>query len=149
MKARHILSILVVAGLTAFALLSCALPPVSIEQRVSTFQSDLNTADRSMIYQDFHPSSTTQYDPLKDPNTSGFNTAFPPPSGTNYSLTIVDMSNPAAGVIVQVSAGPNSGSAHATPYYLKLTMATTNDNDWRIVTLSDSAINGSYVLRFS
>lgn len=149
MKARHLVVTLVAASLAAWALMSCSLTAVSIEDRISTFQSDLNTADRSDVYLNFHPTKTTQYDALKNPSVAGFDTEFPPPAGTNYSLSIYDQSDPAAGVIVQVTAGPDSGSGYTPTYYLKLTMATTNDNDWRIVTLSDSATNGGYALQFN
>ncbi len=89
---------------------------------------------------------TAAYNPLKDPNGSGFNGTYPPP-GPSYSLSIVDQSNPSSGVIVQVTSGN-----HATwliPYFLKMTMATYNNNDWRIVTLSDCQTqNGTYALRY-
>jgi hypothetical protein len=130
------------------ALAGCSLSAVSIDQRISTFQSDLNTTDRMAVYQDFHPTLTSEYDPLKDPSLSGFDTEFPVPTGSNYSLSIVDESNPAAGVIVYVTAGHNTPVVNI-PYYLKLTMATTDKDDWRIVTLSDSQTNGGYVVRFN
>ena len=149
MKARHVYAILAAAGLAALALISCSVSSVSIDERISTFQSDLNTSDRSSVYLDFHPTLTHQYNFLKDPATSGFNTEFPVPTGTNYSLSIYDKSNPTAGVIVQVTAGPASGSTYTPTYYLSLTMATTGSDDWRIVTLSDSQFNSSYNPRFN
>jgi hypothetical protein len=139
MKAVRIGAILVGAGLMAWALISCSLNAVSIDQRISDFQSDLNTTDRSNVYQDFHPTMTASYDPLKDPITSGFNTAYLPP-GPSFSLSVVDESNPSSGVIVKVNSGLSG--TWGTPFYMLLTMATYNGNDWRIVTLSDSQ-NGS------
>jgi hypothetical protein len=149
MKARHVYAILAAASLAALALTSCSLSSVSIEQRISTFQSDLNTTDRIAVYQDFHPTLTHEYNNLKDPSTSGFDAEFPVPTVTNYSLSIYDKSNPTAGVIVQVTAGPASGSTFVPTYYLSLTMATTGSDDWRIVTLSDSQTNSGYAPRFN
>jgi hypothetical protein len=147
MKARHLFAILVGAGLILWSLASCNLNSVSISDRIGDFQSDLNTSSRTNVYNDFHPTMTTLYGPLKDPVLSGFNLLLPVP-GPSYSLSIVDQSNPSAGVIVVVNAGSTDGSGWAVPFYLKLTMATYNSNDWRIVTLSDSQTNGGYVQRF-
>lgn len=149
MKARHIAVILVGAVLVTWALASCDLGAVSIDQRISTFQSDLNTPDRANVYQDFHPTMTAVYAALKDPNLSGFNAAYPPP-GASYSLSIIDQGNPSTGVIVQVTSGPNSGGGRSAPnYFFKLVMATTNMNDWRIVSIADSnASGGTYTVRF-
>ena len=86
MKSRHLFAILVGAALIVWTLASCdLLSSVSIAQRVSDFQSDLNS-NRANIYNDFHPTLTTQYNALKDPVTSGFNTAYPVP-GPSYSLS--------------------------------------------------------------
>jgi hypothetical protein len=141
MKARHVFAILVGAALVLWSLASCDLlnPAVSISDRIGDFQADLNTSTRSGIGSNFHPTSCTEYAALQDPNLSGINTTFP--AGT-YSLSIVDQSNPSGGVIVQVT-GPNV--LLTSPYFLKLTMETFKGNDWRIVTLSESQINGSYV----
>jgi hypothetical protein len=145
MRAIRAAAILIGTGLAAWALASCNLGAVSIDQRISNFQSDLNTSDRSNVYQDFDPSLTTQYNALKDPVTSGFNTAYPVP-GPTYSLSIVDESNPSAGVVVKVNSG-KSGS-WSIPYYMLLTMATYNNNDWRIVTLGDSQNGSGWTTRF-
>ncbi|MGA2640907.1 MAG: hypothetical protein ABSG21_08380 [Spirochaetia bacterium] len=148
MKARHIFAILVGAVLIVWSLASCnPLNSVSISQRIADFQADLNTSSRSNVYQDFHPTMTTEYNALKDPNLSGFNTEFP--ATGQYSLTDSNDSNPAA-VIVTVNAGsPGTGSGLTAPYYLQLNMATYNGNDNRIVTLSDSSsIGGPYNQKF-
>jgi hypothetical protein len=139
MKARHVAAIVVGAALVVWGLASCnLLNPVSIQQRIDDFLADLNTSTRTNIGQNFHPTATTEYAALQDPNLSGINTTFPVGS---YSSTTIDQSNPSGGVIVQIS-GPNA--VLSSPYFLKLTMQTTNSNDWRIVTLSLSQINGSY-----
>ncbi len=145
MKLRHILVIMAGSALVLWSLASCdLLGGTTIDQRVSNFQSDLNTSTRTNVYNDFHPTQTTQYNALKDPATVGFNTTYPPP-GPSYSLSIVDKSNTSA-VIVLVSAG--SHATWAVPYYLSLNMAQYNSNDWRIVSISDSQTNGSYTVRY-
>jgi hypothetical protein len=146
MKARHLSALVVGAALISWSLASCNMTtPVSISQRIADFQGDLNTSSRSNVYNDFHPTMTQEYNALKDPNISGFNLEFP--ATGQYSLTDTNDSNPAA-VIVTVNSGPNTGSTWVAPYFLELNMATYNSSDWRIVTLSDSQTNGSYVLRF-
>ena len=145
MKAVRIGAILVGAGLAAWAFVSCDLNKVSIDQRISDFQSDLNTTDRLNVYQDFHPTMTNDYTALKDPATSGFNNAYPPP-GATFSLSVVDESNPSAGVVVKVNSG--ASGTWLTPFYMLLTMATYNGNDWRIVTLSDSQSGSGWTPRY-
>ena len=133
MKARHVVALLIGAALTTWVLLSCELGAVSIDQRISTFQSDLNTSSRSNVYQNWDPTTAAAtYAALRDPNTSQFNNNFPPPP-PNYTLSVVTESNTSA-VIVQVN-GP-VGIAGASPYFLSLNMDTYNGNDWRIVVLS-------------
>jgi hypothetical protein len=58
MKTRHIVAMLVGASLVALAIVSCTPAGISIDQRVSDFQSDLNTSDRASAYQDFDPNDT-------------------------------------------------------------------------------------------
>jgi hypothetical protein len=139
MKTRHVLAVVVGAALILWTLASCDMLGVSIAQRVSDFQADLNTTSRTNVYQNFLPGATA--DALKDPVTSGFNTTYPLGS---YSLSLVDSSNSSA-VIVKVS-GPHA--TWSSPYFLSLNMATYNGNDWRIVNLSDSQTNGGYTLRY-
>ncbi len=146
MKARHVVAILIAAGLIAWTLISCKpSTAVSISERISSFQDDLNTTARTNVYKNFHPDETADYGPLGSSDLTLFNTTYPPP-GAAYSLSIVDSSNPSAGVIVVVNTGGHA--AWTAPYYLKLTMDTFDGDDWRIVTLSDSQTNGSYTLRF-
>ena len=142
MKARHIFAGLVVAALVAWTMVSCDLGAVSIKDRISSFQDDLNTSSRSNVYKNFHPDHAV-YFALKDPNGTLFNTVYPP--GSTYSLSIVDDSNSSA-VIVLVNPGDHS--IWAVPYYMSLDMDTTSKNDWRIVTLSDSQTNGGYTPRY-
>lgn len=139
MKIRHICVILIGTGLMIWSLISCELGAVSIDQRISTFQSDLNNSDRSNIYQDFHPTETHMYTTLKS-STATIDTPYPAPNGgTNYVLVIDSESNTSA-VLVHMAAYPSG----ATLIYLQLQMDTYNGNDWRIVQLNNSSTPGSY-----
>jgi hypothetical protein len=142
MKARHMIAIAVVSGFLFFGFLSCNLSSVSIDQRISTFQSDLNTQDRSSLYLNFYPGQTSEYDALKNPSATNFNLLFPLVTSTNYSLTVTDESNPSAGVRVTVNAGPSSPGV--LPYYLLLVMGQYSGNDWRIISISISTTYGTY-----
>jgi hypothetical protein len=54
-------------ALVVCSLVSCNMGGATIEQRISIFQSDLNTSDRRNICQDFIP-SVTDYTALKNPS---------------------------------------------------------------------------------
>jgi hypothetical protein len=143
MKARHLLSLAAVAIILGFALVSCSdLGVVSITDRLTTFQTDLNAADRTSIYLNFHPTSTMDYDALKDPTTT-IDPLFPVLGTTDtvYTLTIDDQANPATGVLVTVTGGP---AGFGAPKYLKLVMDTTGVADYRIVSLSMSTVTSTY-----
>jgi hypothetical protein len=130
MRVRHVLVLLGLAAVVAIGLTSCSeLGVVSIDERITQFQSDLNSSTRSTIYEDFHPTLTSDYAALKDPTTT-IDTVLP--TGTNYSLTITDQSSPSTGVLVTITAGPASLS---TPRYLRLVMDMTGLSDYRIVSL--------------
>jgi hypothetical protein len=142
MKLRHVLLAAAVAVIAIGFLVTCDLftTPVSIDQRIADFQSDLNNTVRTSAYQNFHPTMTGDYDALKSGTT--ITTLFPAPdgSGTAYSLTVTDESSPSTAVLVTVSGGPTS---YGVTHHLKLVMATYNSVDWRIVSLSMD--NGSSV----
>jgi len=137
MKARNILAILVGTALLAWALTSCNLLGISIDQRVADFQNDLNTPDRSNAYQNFDP-NMTEYSYLK----SGGNFAAEFPIASNYTLNVVSESNTSA-VIVQVSSGPGSTVGYTPPNcYLNLSMTKDSSNNWLISTLSGGGTSG-------
>lgn len=138
-KTSHLAAFLVLAAVLVWGLASCDLNPVvSIDQRVSTFASDLNS-NRSSAYKDFHPDQTTEYQTLAN-STYTFDTLFP--SGSpGYTLQITDESSPSTGVFVTVTSAPGT---YGTRIYLKLVMATTNSTDWRIVQLFMSNVQGSF-----
>ena len=135
MKLRHVLLAAAVAVIAVGFLATCDLftSPVSIDQRIADFQSDLNNAVRTSAYNDFHPTMTADYNALKDGST--INTLFPVVNGgTTYTLTVTDESSPSTGVMVTVSGGPNTFNS-GSPKYLKLVMAVTGTADYRIVSL--------------
>jgi hypothetical protein len=143
MKTRHIVAMLVGASLVALAIVSCTPAGISIDQRVSDFQSDLNTSDRASAYQDFDPNDTL-YSSLK--SGSYFTPVFPVSS--SYSLSVIDESNPSGGVIVQVT-GVASGLGYPSPYFLKLTMTENSDKVWLIQTLSvGGTSSGAWTLEY-
>jgi hypothetical protein len=142
MRVRHIILVVAVVLAVVGGLVGCdLLGIVSVSQRVSDFQNDLNLANRSMIYQDFHPTLTSDYDSLKSASLT-LDSIIPPlnPGDADYTLTITDQKDPATGVFVTIDGGASGFS----PQYLKLTMATTGTSDYRIVTLAISTTQGSF-----
>jgi hypothetical protein len=134
MRTRHILVLLAIAVVLAAGVIGCnPFGSVSITERISQFQTDLNSADRSNIYMNFHPTSTSDYNALKSSSATLDSVIDPVGSGPNYTLTITDQSDPSTGVLVTISAGPAAWSTY--PRYLKLVMETTGVGDYRIVSL--------------
>jgi hypothetical protein len=140
MKTRHILLLIGVAAILG-GLAGCSLfGIVSIEDRLATFQTDLNSATRTVIYQNFHPTRTSDYSALKDPMTTI--DVVIPALGTNpaYSLSVTDKSDPANGVKVTITGGP----AGFGPQYLNLVMDVTGTSDYRILSLELSGTRGYF-----
>ncbi|MBN1697512.1 MAG: hypothetical protein JW881_08370 [Spirochaetales bacterium] len=63
----YLVTFLALSALLMAGLASCDLFPVSIEQRISMFEDDLNTSGRGDIYLHFHPQETAMYDQIKNP----------------------------------------------------------------------------------
>jgi hypothetical protein len=142
MKARHIFLLIGVAAILV-ALASCSLfGIVSIDDRIATFQSDLNSATRTAIYQDFHPTLTADYSALKDPKTTIDPLIPPVGNGPAYVLTITDETSPSTGVLVTITGG--TSGYFPTPQYLSLVMDVTGPSDHRIVALELSDTKGSF-----
>ena len=143
MKSRHALRLVGATLVFAGALAGCSfLNMVSIDERITSFQSDLNSATRATLYEDFNPDLTADYNALKDPTT----TIDPliPVLGTGdapYTLTVTDKSSPSTGVFVTIDGGP---AGFGAPKYLKLVMETTGLADYRIVSLELSNTAGSF-----
>lgn len=144
MKGRHILFLIGIAAILAAVIVGCSVAgaTVSVTQRITDFQSDLNSSGRTTIYEDFHPTMTSDYNALKDPTTTIDSVI--PPLGTSdpaYVLTVTDDTYPATGVFVTITGGPVTFGA---PQYLKLVMAVTGTADYRIVSLALSNTAGSF-----
>jgi hypothetical protein len=135
MRVRHIvLSLFLVLALSG-VLVGCELLGfVSIDLRVTDFESALNAANRSTLYENFHPTLTNDFQALKNTALT-IDVPMPPLVGADasYVLTIDNKADPATGVLVTVTGGPAGFSA---PKHLKLVMDTTGIADYRIVSLA-------------
>ena len=83
-------------GLLILAVLSGCMFGLTLDQRIQRFASDLNTAARTEIQDNFHPSFTVDYAAIGNPGY--FSTPFPlrDVGDTPYLITIQDASNEAA-----------------------------------------------------
>ena len=134
MRVRHIVRLVAMVLLLAGVLVGCdLLGIISIDQRITDFQGDLNKTDRTSAYLNFHPTLTADYDALKNGLTITSIFPLPDGSGTPYALTVSSETDSAA-VLVSVSGGPTTFA----PLYLQLSMNTTGTADYRIVTLEYS-----------
>jgi hypothetical protein len=128
MHTKRIFQLLTLAAVVALAIVSCTPAPVTIDERVASFIDALNSAYRSGIQDNFHPTLTQDV-------VSGailtyvWTTTFPDVNGgTAYSQTAaIDETNTSA-VIVTID-GP---TAFGGPRNLKLVMALEGVDDWRI-----------------
>ena len=82
-----------IIGLSALAIVLLALLfgcafPLTLDQRIQQFATDLNLADRSNIYLNFHSTLTVNYDAIRDP--AYFDASLPPVLGgdTPYVISI-------------------------------------------------------------
>jgi hypothetical protein len=145
MKLRHVLKLAGIAVLTVAAVVSCSLLGMSITDRVGSFQTDLNSADRSSIYTNFDSANTSDYNALKSASTI-IDQIFPVlgTGDTPYALAITNESNPSTGVLVTVTGGP---ALFGGTHHLKLVMdnSTSLLGDWQIVTLSMDNGSGVYL----
>jgi len=123
---KRILVYLGLGILIVFVVAGCTFG-MTLEQRIQKFADDLNLADRSDIYLNFHPTSTVDYAEIRD--TDYFGISLPPCEGgdTPYEIVIGDLSNPAA-----VTATIDSTAiGFSGPYDVIFTMAL-DGMDYRI-----------------
>jgi hypothetical protein len=117
---KRTLRLAALGGLIVLALAGCMFGK-TLEGRIGQFEADLNLdlTGRSGIYLNFHPTLTTDYEAIKDPEY--FDSSFPPRAGaeTPYVITILDKTDPAS-----VTANISSTAIGVNPSYsLQFTMA--------------------------
>lgn len=101
-KNRTVPALLILAAgaiLLAISLSSCNLLGASIDERIVSFESDLNSASRATIYRNFHPTETSMYNQIKDPVWW---------DGSAYALA--DQPFSITGVVVDEGAGTATAS---------------------------------------
>ena len=130
MKTRQLALLGILIAAAVLLPISCDLfGSVSIGDRIATFQSDLNGADRSQAYLNFHPTLTADYAAITGVPTV-FDTTFPY-SYQPYTITIISQSDPAS-VTATIDA---AGGAFGGPYSIVFKMAQ-QDRDWMIEELT-------------
>jgi|SRR5208337_1835042 len=138
-KTTYLLAFLGLCAFLTLGLIGCSVSSVSIDERISSFTDDLNSADRSNTYKEFHP---TLCQDAASGALNGYDWSTPFPlvgSGTPYSITSVNESDP-----TDVTATINGPAAFGGPTALKLVMALYNSNDWRIEQLW---LNGIQIIK--
>jgi hypothetical protein len=121
MKIRHIIITIVTAALLVLALQSCSLFGTSIDARLDMFEDDLNSADRSGAYTNFHP------------DTEGYATAdvldgFWPYALGSYAIYGRDISGDTVNATIE-----GSGGYVAKP--IRFNMAKDGLFDWKIMSI--------------
>jgi hypothetical protein len=108
----RILGLLILAVMTVTVFSGCdllmALFGGKVIDRISSFESDLNSSSRSGIYYNFHPTETTQYDAIKA--SSYWEDAFPSVYDYEFSGIIASDEELTASATLTVMYG-------ATEYY--------------------------------
>jgi hypothetical protein len=141
---KRVLSFAALGILIVVLLVGCMFGK-TLEQRIQQFADDLNLADRSDIYLNFHPTQTTDYAAIHDP--AFFNSDFPltdPGDPTDqYVIAIVDASN-AFAVTATID---NEAQWAGGPYDAIFGMAL-DGLDYQIVTLQvDFGTGMGYVVQ--
>ena len=98
-----------IVGSFILSVTSCDLDGITIDARIDSFISDLNS-NRNNVYTNFHPTETSDYDALKNVVLT-IEPVFPA-SGISYSRGTVDTSNP-SNVTAVISGGGGWGSKNA------------------------------------
>ena len=122
MKTR-LLPFILVLVLLVLVFVGCTLLPVSIEDRIALFLSDVNNANWSTIYLNFHPTLTQDYAAISSVDWALlFDTAYAP-----YSIVGLNTSDPR-----NVTGNmDSSNAAWGGPYAVAFRMAQYEE-DWMI-----------------
>jgi hypothetical protein len=126
---------LILAALAVVGASSCSIfdlfGGVSIAARISYFEGELNSSDRGLTYQQFHPTLTTAYDAIKAP--AFWDTPFPVVEAGDDSYVVTTTGNPAADP-ADVRATIDGPLSFGGPKVTKLVMAKDGAN-WMIQAL--------------
>ena len=76
MRSRVTIFAVMLLAVLGLMLSSCNLG-VSVDQRLDAFLADLNSADRSQIYLNFHPTLTQDYDEIRNDDFPDWGILFP------------------------------------------------------------------------
>jgi hypothetical protein len=87
------LPMLLLLGLLVLAFVGCKPASVSVEDRIALFLSDINNANWSSIYLNFHPTLTQDYPEISN-NTYPDWTALFPTEYSPYSIIGLNTSDP-------------------------------------------------------
>jgi len=140
MKPKHIVAMIILGAAIVVFIMGCFLFGISINDRISQFQGDLNKTDRTNIYKNFHPTATKDYNAIKTPTF--FDTLFPTAGlpTTQYTLTSIDSSNPSH--VTAAISGPVGSIWYPGPVNVYFVMEK-DGNDWMIAQFYRSTTSGS------
>jgi hypothetical protein len=129
MRARHVLSAAILAGLPLLSLSGCSFG-VNVHDRITMFITDLNAADRSSINAEFDQALTKNLS-LMDTAWWASNFPVPPDSDHLYSITLLDYSDP-ANVLATIMGPPAFNASTGRPRNAVLVMSGGGAGGWFI-----------------
>jgi hypothetical protein len=121
MKIRHIIIIIVTVALLVLALQSCSLFGTSIDARLDMFAEDLNSADRSGAYTNFHPDTEAFA-------TAGVLDGYWPYALGSYTIGDRNISGDTVNATIEGSGGYAATS-------IRFNMAKDGLADWKIMSI--------------
>jgi hypothetical protein len=121
--------LLILAAVILIGLQACVLDKVSIEERIQLFEDDLNSGDRSGIYENFHPEKTADYNTIKASTT-----IFDDPTSL-FAIAKQDFSISITSTLANFVTGTITSAVY-TDQTITFIMALKGLNDWRIEELS-------------
>ena len=114
--------------------ISCDLFGVSIEQRVSSFEYDLNH-DRTATYLNFHPTATTDYNAIK--SVVFWNTHFEEDPGDNTPFAVYGLDFSNSPIVTGTVSGPADTFGLSKPIAFKMLQ---DGNTWYIEELELNSV---------